>query len=767
MPTGTTPTATATVTLTPTDSTPTATPTSTTTPITVIPDGANILFQGHIDVANKLSMYIDYNYETQLHGWADRIDNNSHHNVLGDTRFNKGDAIIGVNYIHLYTVEGKEFSINCEHDIMSPLHTAYIHYNVDTGNIDIVPNRNGRWYSFCGCDSITIKDVTGTTAMPTGSTPTMTATVSETPTATVTDTTPIPTSSTATLRAFIYYNCNGSLAIDGSRNDITIFQSDNITTYSCITDVDRLFIRSRNEKPFSIVVSDSDNDENFTTNPLDAAYLFISGNKLIATDINYTSYITIERLLESSVGTAYIIAPTDTTAMPTGTTPTATVTVTPTGTTPTVTPTRSSTPTCTAIGTTPTVTPTRSSTPTNTATGTTPTPTVTVSETPTRSSTPTNTSTGTTVTPTATVTLSETPTGTTPTPTVTVSETPTGSTPTHTATESPSVTVTLTPTDTPTDTPTHTPTDTPSDTPTVTPEARVIWVVYYPSGTVKTYSNESNDSFAVYGADTYDTVMCENCFYDTTNGNYMVYRGYNSSLSEPRVITLCYKSTTAGPTETPTATETPTDSSTSTVTPDPSIPPVTDSPTTFKVNSKPTIIKYTGKQSISIKLGSIYSAASAYVVPRYYHKSNKFGVFTDNNTSTSDDFRYFNVMKTADSNTAYSYNISLKTSPNLYPASNDETIAGTSNEIPSVHKYNYEKWTYTWNSVRINPRLINNGANGEIICNAIDSPVFEVRQKQNNITLPESKAKHHPNIETAAKGILNSVFATNGSPCCL
>jgi hypothetical protein len=95
-------------------------------------------------------------------------------------------------------------------------------------------------------------------------------------------------------------------------------------------------------------------------------------------------------------------------------------------------------------------------------------------------------------------------------------------------------------------------------------------------------------------------------------------------------------------------------------------------------------------------------------------------------------------MKTADSNTAYSYNISLKTSPNLYPASNDETIAGTSNEIPNIYKSNYKQWTYTWNSVRINPRLINNGSNGEIICTAIDSPVFEVRQKQNNITLPGS-----------------------------
>ena len=166
------------------------------------------------------------------------------------------------------------------------------------------------------------------------------------------------------------------------------------------------------------------------------------------------------------------------------------------------------------------------------------------------------------------------------------------------------------------------------------------------------------------------------------------------------------------------------------------VPALTIAPTRFLVNSKPSIIKYTGGERITIKIGKIYSAASAYVIPRNYHLSNRFGVFNDNNDYTSNDFTYFNVMKTQDSNSPYSYNIFLKTSPNLYPSTNNETIAGTTNQIPPKYIVQYQNWTYTWNSISITPTLINNGRYPDIVCNTIDSPVFEVRQKQNNISLP-------------------------------
>ena len=165
---------------------------------------------------------------------------------------------------------------------------------------------------------------------------------------------------------------------------------------------------------------------------------------------------------------------------------------------------------------------------------------------------------------------------------------------------------------------------------------------------------------------------------------------------------------------------------------------MTEPPTRFLVKSKPSIIKYTGGEKITIKIGKIYSACSAYVTPRNYHVSNIFGVFNDNNDYTSTDFTYFNVMKTQDSNSPYSYNIFLKTSPNLYPSINDETIAGTTNQIPAKYINQYKNWTYTWNSISISPTLINNYPYADIACNTMDSPVFEVRQKQNYIALPKS-----------------------------
>ena len=161
-------------------------------------------------------------------------------------------------------------------------------------------------------------------------------------------------------------------------------------------------------------------------------------------------------------------------------------------------------------------------------------------------------------------------------------------------------------------------------------------------------------------------------------------------------------------------------------------------PTAFYVSSEPSIIKYTGKENITINIGKIYSAISAYVIPRNYLLSNIFGVFNDNNNYTSDDFTYFNIMKTKDSNIEYSYCISLKTSPNLYPNPDDETLAETTYEIPNKYINQYKQCTYTWNSIRIIPKLINNGPDDDIICREIDSPIFEVRQKQNNIALPKS-----------------------------
>ena len=165
---------------------------------------------------------------------------------------------------------------------------------------------------------------------------------------------------------------------------------------------------------------------------------------------------------------------------------------------------------------------------------------------------------------------------------------------------------------------------------------------------------------------------------------------------------------------------------------------VAPEPTAFYVSSEPSIIKYTGKENITINIGKIYSAISAYVIPRNYLLSNIFGVFNDNNNYTSDDFTYFNIMKTKDSNIEYSYCISLKTSPNLYPNPDDETLSGTTYEIPNKYINQYKQCTYTWNSIRIIPKLINNGPDDDIICHEIDSPIFEVRQKQNNIALPKS-----------------------------
>lgn len=205
----------------------------------------------------------------------------------------------------------------------------------------------------------------------------------------------------------------------------------------------------------------------------------------------------------------------------------------------------------------------------------------------------------------------------------------------------------------------------------------------------------------------------------------------------PSVTATPTSSTSVNPT--PSSTVTPTPPITHATTQSQDVPALTEPPTRFLVKSKPSIIKYTGGEKITIKIGKIYSAASAYVFPRNYHVSNIFGVFNDHNNDTSTDFTYFNVMKTQDSNSPYSYNIFLKTSPNLYPSTNDETIAGTTNQIPAKYRNKYKNWTYTWNSISINPTLINNGIYGNIVCNTMDSPVFEVRQKQNNIALPSSR----------------------------
>ena len=150
----------------------------------------------------------------------------------------------------------------------------------------------------------------------------------------------------------------------------------------------------------------------------------------------------------------------------------------------------------------------------------------------------------------------------------------------------------------------------------------------------------------------------------------------------------------------------------------------------FTVSSKPTIIKYTGglaDQDINVEIDNIYSAMAAYIEPINYISSYSFGIYNDVDNSTSIDFSYYNVLNTEDSKTKHNFDITFKTGKNLYPSDSDE--------IPS-DLTNYTPHTYSWHKIQITTLLLNDGKH--VKTHTEYTPVIEVRQRQNSISLPSS-----------------------------
>lgn len=151
--------------------------------------------------------------------------------------------------------------------------------------------------------------------------------------------------------------------------------------------------------------------------------------------------------------------------------------------------------------------------------------------------------------------------------------------------------------------------------------------------------------------------------------------------------------------------------------------------TQFPVSARPTFIRYTGYNTISLNLGNIYSASAAYVTEvMNYDSYYTYGIYTDKNNSTTTDFVYYNVMKTADSSTPLTYSIIMKTGGNLY--------SGTSNTSPTKTAGQTGWWThtYSWHKIKVTPKLINNTNPTETLLSPLYTDVIEVRQKQNSIS---------------------------------
>jgi hypothetical protein len=130
----------------PTGTTPTATPTSTSTTVTptTLPttyDGYNILYQYTSGLSanyNQLNLYIDYDCENTLYGYAKIISRGCDINALDYGPLNERSAILKVNYVNIEAAGGNEFSIYSEHgDIISPVNSAYMMFDDQTGDIEV------------------------------------------------------------------------------------------------------------------------------------------------------------------------------------------------------------------------------------------------------------------------------------------------------------------------------------------------------------------------------------------------------------------------------------------------------------------------------------------------------------------------------------------------------------------------------------------------------------------------------------------------------
>ena len=144
------------------------------------------------------------------------------------------------------------------------------------------------------------------------------------------------------------------------------------------------------------------------------------------------------------------------------------------------------------------------------------------------------------------------------------------------------------------------------------------------------------------------------------------------------------------------------------------------------ITKAPSVIKYTGYQSINLTIDNIYSGCIAYVTPEYMtHQSYQYyiGIYDDGNKNTTNDYSYYNVLKTSDSNTKTTKTITLKTNHNLYP--------GTSKTRPSEYT---KVPSYNWVQICIDPVFTNNKDKNNNNINTIGKRIttdIEVRQAQN------------------------------------
>lgn len=157
------------------------------------------------------------------------------------------------------------------------------------------------------------------------------------------------------------------------------------------------------------------------------------------------------------------------------------------------------------------------------------------------------------------------------------------------------------------------------------------------------------------------------------------------------------------------------------------------------ITKAPSVIKYTGYQSINLTIDNIYSGCIAYVTPEYMtHQSYQYyiGIYDDGNKNTTNDYSYYNVLKTSDSNTKTTKTITLKTNHNLYP--------GTSKTRPSEYT---KVPSYNWVQICIDPVFTNNKDKNNNNVNTIGKRIttdIEVRQAQNGFDYTYYKHYVHP-----------------------
>ena len=132
-------------------------------------------------------MFIDCNCGGALYGSANRIDNGVVHHVISGEFLNKGNAIIGVNFVsldaHDYRVNSNGFYIDgCGGDITSPLMNAYIQSVNNGTDIDVCSWDGSISERFCGCSGIVIKELEDSTTPSPDTTTSSSSTTTKTPT---------------------------------------------------------------------------------------------------------------------------------------------------------------------------------------------------------------------------------------------------------------------------------------------------------------------------------------------------------------------------------------------------------------------------------------------------------------------------------------------------------------------------------------------------------------------------------------------------------